>query len=53
MAIRLACLGPLVNEQGEGHRMTRLAFYLLRIKARQQTRLVMRRYRVWSLDTVR
>lgn len=31
---------------------THLRFYLLRIKARYQTRLLMQRYRVWSIDHV-
>jgi hypothetical protein len=30
--------------------MTRLAHYLLRIKAKRQTLWMMRRYRVWYVD---
>ena len=33
--------------------MTRLQYDLLRFKARWQTRLVMRRHRVWALDGIR
>ncbi len=33
--------------------MTRLRFYLLRIKARNQTLFLMRRYRVWYIDNPR
>jgi hypothetical protein len=32
--------------------MTTLAHFLLRIKAREQTTTLFRRYRVWSLDHV-
>lgn len=32
--------------------MTPLSFFLWRIKARHQTTLLLRRYRVWSLDRV-
>ncbi len=33
--------------------MTRLRFYLLRIKAKRQTLYLMRRYRVWYIDNPR
>ncbi len=33
--------------------MQRLAFYLLRIKAKTQTRRIMYRYRVWYIDSPR
>ncbi len=44
-------LGHLVQRTEHGI-MTRFDVYRLRIKARLQTRLVMRRYRVWTLDHV-
>ncbi len=32
--------------------MTRLRVYLLTVKARYQTRRIMQRYRVWTIDRV-
>lgn len=43
---------PASVQTVHGLPMTAYRFTLLRFKARAQTRLLMRRYRVWSLDGI-